>query len=88
MSLASAPPEVQVGGRSVLLIPVRAGGAGPEVFPADYQQILMIVPQAAGPVKVKGVGAVLGQYVTERHGMAAMIEPTCLLYREVLQDAS
>jgi hypothetical protein len=50
LSLAPAPPGVQMGGRSVLLIPVRAVGAGPEVLPADYQQILMIVQQAADDV--------------------------------------
>ncbi|WP_228561624.1 hypothetical protein [Catenulispora rubra] len=34
----------------VLLIPARAAGAGPEALPADYQRILTIVRDAAGPV--------------------------------------
>ena len=60
LSLAPSPAEAQVGGRSVLLIPVRAGGIGPEALPSDYQRILGIVRDAAGPVKVKEVGGVLG----------------------------
>ncbi|MFI6487251.1 hypothetical protein [Streptomyces sp. NPDC050564] len=60
LSLAPAPVQAQVGGQSVLLIPVRAGDIGPEVLPADYQRILAIVREAAGPVKVKEVGAALG----------------------------
>ena len=59
LSLAPAPPEALVGGRSVLLIPVR-DGAGPDALPADYQRLLVIVREAAGPVKVKEVGGVLG----------------------------
>jgi hypothetical protein len=37
-----APPEAQVGGRSVLLIPTRASAIGPDALPADYQRILTI----------------------------------------------
>jgi hypothetical protein len=59
LSLAPVPSEAQVGGRSVLLIPVRAGGVGADALPADYQRLLVIVREAAGPVKVKEVGAVL-----------------------------
>jgi len=66
LSLAPAPPETQVGGRSVLLIPVRVGDGDTGVLPADYQRILAIVREAAGPVKVKQVGAVLGLPVEER----------------------
>jgi hypothetical protein len=66
LSLAPAPVQAQVGGQSVLLIPVRAGDIGPEVLPADYQRILAIVREAAGPVKVKEVGAALGLPVEVR----------------------
>ena len=37
LSLAPAPPEARVGGRSVLLIPARAADLGPDALPADYQ---------------------------------------------------
>jgi len=66
LSLAPAPVETQVGGRSALLIPVRAGAAGPDVLPPDYQRILAIVRGGAGPVKVKEVGVVLGLPIKER----------------------
>jgi len=66
LSLAPAPPEVQVGGRSVLLIPARAAGLDVEALPPDYQRILAIVREAAGPVKVKEVGEVLGLPVEVR----------------------
>jgi len=66
LSLAPAPPEAQVGGRSVLLIPARVGGLDAEALPPDYQQILAIVRDAAGPAKVKEVGAKLGQAVEMR----------------------
>jgi hypothetical protein len=66
LSLAPAPVEAQVGGRSVLLIPVRAGGVGPDALPQDYQRLLVIVREAAGPMKVKEVGAVLGLPVEMR----------------------
>jgi hypothetical protein len=36
LSLAPAPPEARVGGRSVLLIPARAADLGPDAPPADY----------------------------------------------------
>jgi hypothetical protein len=54
------------GGRSVLLIPVRVVGVGPEVLPEDYRRILAIVAEAAGPVAVKEVGTVLGLPVEVR----------------------
>jgi len=66
LSLAPAPEEAQVGGRSVLLIPVRVGDGDVGVLPADYQRIWTIVRDAAGPVKVKDVGSVLGLPVGER----------------------
>ena len=66
LSLAPAPSEALVGGRSVLLVPVRTGGIGPEALPADYQRILAIARGAGGPVKVKEVGAALGLPVAER----------------------
>ncbi|GAA2021391.1 hypothetical protein GCM10009839_17980 [Catenulispora yoronensis] len=56
LSLAPAPPEVQVGGRPVLLIPARTAGLGPDSLPAGYQRILTIVRDAAGPATVRAVG--------------------------------
>ena len=67
LSMAPALPEAQVGGRSVLLVPARAGGGlDTEVLPPDYQRILAIVAEAPGPVKVKEVGAKLGLPVEVR----------------------
>jgi hypothetical protein len=66
LSLAPATPEAQVGGRSVWLIPTRAGGVGPDALPEDYQRILAIVREAAGPVAVKEVGGRLGLPVDVR----------------------
>ncbi len=66
LSLAPAPPEAQVGGRSVWLIPTRAAGVGPDALPDDYQRIMAIAREAAGPVKVKEVGTVLGLPVEVR----------------------
>jgi hypothetical protein len=43
-----------------VLIPARAGSVGPDALPPDYQRILTIVCEAAGPVKVKEVGGALG----------------------------
>ena len=60
LSLAPALPEARVGGRPVLLIPARAGDGDVEALPPDYQRILAIVREAAGPVKVKEVGGRLG----------------------------
>lgn len=65
LSLAPAP-EALVGGRSVLLIPTRVVGIGPEALPDDYQRIMAIVRDAAGPVAVKEVGSVLGLPVDVR----------------------
>ena len=66
LSLAPAPPEARVGGRSVWLIPTRVAGVGSDALPEDYQRIMAIVREAAGPVKVKEVGGVLGLPVEER----------------------
>ena len=66
LSLAPAPPEAQVGGQSVLLIPARAGDFDAGGLPPDYQRILAIVRDAAGPVKVKEVGGRLGLPVEVR----------------------
>jgi hypothetical protein len=66
LSLAPAPAEAQVGGRSVWLIPTRASDVGPDALPTDYQRILTIVAEAAGPVAVKEVGGKLGLPVEVR----------------------
>lgn len=60
------PPEARVRGRSVLLIPVRAGDLGSEVLPSDCRRILVIVRQGAGAVTVRQVGEVLGLPVEVR----------------------
>ena len=65
-SLAPALPEAQVGGRSVLLISARVGDLDAEALPPDYQRILAIMRDAAGPVKVKEVGGKLGLPVEVR----------------------
>ncbi|MFJ2397962.1 hypothetical protein ACIOTI_35150 [Streptomyces sp. NPDC087843] len=56
LSLAPPAPEVQAGGRSVLLIPARAAGIDPDVLPQDHQRLVAIVREAAGPVTVRAVG--------------------------------
>ena len=48
------------------LIPTRAGDVGPGALPTDYQRILTIVAEAAGPVAVKEVGGKLGLPVEVR----------------------
>ena len=55
-----------MGGRSVLLIPARAAGIDPDVLPQDYQRLVAIVREAAGPVTVRAVGEVLGLPVEVR----------------------
>ena len=50
----------------MLLIPARVGDIGPDALPQDYQRILAIVRDAAGPVKVRQVGEVLGLPVEQR----------------------
>jgi hypothetical protein len=71
LSLAPAPREARVGGRPVLLIPVRAAGVGPDALPPDYQRIMTIVAEAGGPVTVRAVGEVLGLPV----GVRGKLEP-------------
>lgn len=66
LSLAPAPQEAQVGGRSVLLIPVRTAGVGPDALPPDYRRIMTTVAEAGGPVTVRAVGEVLGLPVEVR----------------------
>jgi hypothetical protein len=70
LSLAPAPPEARVGGRSVLLIPARAADLGPDALPADYQRLLTIVRDSAGPVTVGTVGEVLDLPVEVRGKLA------------------
>ena len=50
----------------MLLIPTRVGDIDAGALPPDYQRILAIVREAAGPVKVKQVGEVLGLPVEAR----------------------
>ncbi|MFF1361034.1 hypothetical protein [Streptomyces sp. NPDC058297] len=57
-----AEPAVpaQVGGRGVLLVPHRGPDTGEDALPTDYQRLMGIVREAAGPVKVKEIGRELG----------------------------
>jgi hypothetical protein len=66
LSPAPPPAEARVGGRSVLLIPYRTADMQDAELPADYRRIVAIVREAAGPVAVKEVGAVLGLAVEAR----------------------
>ena len=63
---AASPVAVQVAGQAVLLVPHRGPGVDVDALPPDYQRIMAIVREAAGPVKVKEVGAVLGLPVEVR----------------------
>ncbi|MFI6475959.1 hypothetical protein ACIBL5_37705 [Streptomyces sp. NPDC050516] len=65
---ASAAP---VGGQAVMLIPHRAPGVEEATLPPDYQRILAVVQQAAGPVMARQVGEMLGVDVSVR----AKLEP-------------
>jgi hypothetical protein len=73
----SLAPEARAGGRSVLLILARAADLGPDPLPADYQRLLTIVRDAAGPVTVRTVGEVLGLPVEVR----GKLEPMGAEYR-------
>ncbi|MGW1399858.1 hypothetical protein ACWCRF_14580 [Streptomyces sp. NPDC002405] len=53
-------PVVQVAGRAVRLVPDRAPGVAESALPAEYQRILTVVRQAAGPVATRQIGEVLG----------------------------
>ncbi|MEH0424436.1 hypothetical protein [Streptomyces sp. B21-083] len=68
---ASATPSGQVGGQAVMLIPHRAQDVEETMLPQDYQRILAVVRQAAGPVKARQVGEGLGIDVSVR----AKLEP-------------
>ncbi|MEU9331501.1 hypothetical protein AB0D91_48880 [Streptomyces canus] len=68
---AAAPPPGQVGGQAVMLIPHRELGVEETLLPRDYQRILAVVRQAAGPVKARQVGDGLGIDVRVR----AKLEP-------------
>ncbi len=62
----------------MLLIPARAADLGPDALPADYQRLLTIVRDAAGPVTVRTVGEVLGLPVEVRgklESLAGEAEP-------------
>lgn len=64
---ASAAPEPgQVGGQAVMLIPHREPAVEEAMLPQDYQRILAVVRQAAGPVKARQVGDGLGIDVSVR----------------------
>ncbi|MER5668116.1 hypothetical protein [Streptomyces mirabilis] len=57
---STAPVSAQVGGRGVLLVPHRAPGVDKGALPPEYQRILALVQQAAGPVMTRQVGEALG----------------------------
>ncbi|MFE0062290.1 hypothetical protein [Streptomyces sp. NPDC059003] len=57
---ATQAVPVQVGGRGVLLVPNREAGMSEDTLPPDYQQIMKIVRNSGGPVRVKEVGTELG----------------------------
>jgi len=58
--VSTAPVSAQVGGRGVLLVPHRAPGVDKGALPPEYQRILAVVQQAAGPVMTRQVGEALG----------------------------
>ncbi|MFD9337508.1 hypothetical protein ACFWBF_24350 [Streptomyces sp. NPDC060028] len=60
-----------VGGQAVMLIPQRAPGVEQTTLPPDYQRILVAVRQAAGPVRARQVGEMLGVDISVR----AKLEP-------------
>ncbi|WP_258382827.1 hypothetical protein [Streptomyces sp. NTH33] len=60
---SAAPAPGQVGGRAVMLIPHRAPDVEETMLPPDYQRILAVVRQAAGPVMARQVGERLGMDV-------------------------
>ncbi|MEU2577479.1 hypothetical protein ACIP3B_33720 [Streptomyces anulatus] len=68
---SAAPLPGQVGGRAVMLIPHREPGMEETTLPRDYQRILAVVREAAGPVKARQVGDGLGIDVSVR----AKLEP-------------
>ncbi|MFJ8158736.1 hypothetical protein [Streptomyces sp. NPDC094468] len=56
----AAPAPGKVGGRAVMLIPHRTPVTEATMLPPDYQRILAVVRQAAGPVMARQVGDALG----------------------------
>ncbi|MFD4948229.1 hypothetical protein ACFVYE_44145 [Streptomyces sp. NPDC058239] len=64
---SAVPVRGQVGGRAVMLIPHRAPDVEESTLPSDYQCILAAVRQAAGPVKARQVGEMLGVDVSVRN---------------------
>lgn len=68
---AAGSPVVQVAGRAVRLVPVRAPGVAESALPAEYRRILVAVRQAAGPVATRQIGEVLGLEV----GVRGKLEP-------------
>ncbi|MGW1601402.1 hypothetical protein [Streptomyces eurythermus] len=63
---SAAPVPGQVGGRAVMLIPHHAPDVEDTVLPPEYQRILAIVRQAAGPVMARQVGETLGVDISVR----------------------
>ncbi|MER8160881.1 hypothetical protein [Streptomyces sp. NPDC094472] len=66
---SAMPAPGQVGGRAVMLIPHRAPDV--DMLPSDYQRILAVVRQAAGPVMARQAGEMLGVDISVR----AKLEP-------------
>ncbi|MDX3134560.1 hypothetical protein PV367_33310 [Streptomyces europaeiscabiei] len=67
---SAMPAPGQVGGRAVMPIPHRAPDVEENMLPPDYQRILAVVRQAAGPM-ARQVGEMLGVDVSVR----AKLEP-------------
>ncbi|MEU8874543.1 hypothetical protein AB0D24_26050 [Streptomyces javensis] len=65
-SVVPPPTPGQVGGRAVMLIPHRMPDTEETMLPPDYQRILAVVRQAAGPVMARQVGDALGIDVSMR----------------------
>ncbi|MER5408764.1 hypothetical protein [Streptomyces sp. NPDC002769] len=63
---SAAPAPGQMGGRAVMLIPHRVPDVEETMLPPDYQRILAVVRQAAGPVMARQVGERLGADVSVR----------------------
>ncbi|MDX3243229.1 hypothetical protein [Streptomyces sp. ME18-1-4] len=57
---SAGPAPGQVGGRALMMIPHRTSGGEETMLPPDYQRILAVVREAAGPVMARQVGKVLG----------------------------
>ncbi|MFE3518517.1 hypothetical protein [Streptomyces sp. NPDC059166] len=57
---SARPVPGQVGGRAVMLIPHREPGVEEDALPPDYQRIITVVRQAAGPVMAREVGEAVG----------------------------